>query len=216
MVVFADFPVGRAAAGVEIPQAGAAQAPGMAAIGKNPFHHQLAAAIGIDGILRVGFADRQFFRHAIGRAGGGENEHRAVEFLHHLEQLDRFRRVVLIVFQRIGDRFPDVSKRGKMNHRAEPMCFEQRAHQLLIAHVADDQLHPRIDDGLIVTEHQIVQHHDFPALIREQPDGMGADVTGSSCDENGRVGDRHEILGAMKPENDGCCQLMLLGYYPIG
>ena len=62
-------------------------------------------------------------------------------------------------------------------------CFSnRRAHQIQIAHIADHQFHPRIDDRLLVAEDQIVQHHDFPPLAGEQADGVGANVTGSPGD----------------------------------
>ncbi len=124
IVIFADFPVGRTTTGIKVAQASAAQSPRTVAILENPLHHQFAAAIGIDGVLLVRFCDWQFVRHSVSGAGRGKHEHLASEFLHHLKQLDRLRRVVLVILERIRHRFPHVGVGSKMDHRAKPVLLE--------------------------------------------------------------------------------------------
>jgi hypothetical protein len=45
-------------------------------------------------------------------------------------------------------------------------------------------------------------------LAGKQPDGVGADVAGSSSDENRCAGWNHEFGGMREPENAPPCQLM--------
>ena len=122
------------------------------------------------------------------------------DFLHHLEQLDGLGGVVLVVFERIGHRFADIGVGGEVDDRAESVLGEERAHEFLVAHVADDQFDRRINDRPLVAEYEIVEHHDFPPLAGEQANGVGADVTSSSGDENRCVGWDHEIDVERKPK----------------
>ena len=46
----------------------------------------------------------------------------------------------------------------------EAMLSKQAIDQLWISHLTDDQLHPVVDDGLLVTENQIIQDYDLVAL----------------------------------------------------
>ncbi len=116
IVILADPPVGRAAAGVEIAEAGGAEPPGVVAILENTLHHELAVTVRIDGVLRVGFINGDPHRCAIGGAGGGEDENFALVLLHDLEQGDGLGRVVPVIFQRICNRFTDVGEGREMHH----------------------------------------------------------------------------------------------------
>ena len=186
IVILANEPVGRTSARIEVTKTRTAQTPGMIAVGKDPLDHQLAAAVGVDRILRVALGDRKFVGHAVCRAGRRKDKDLAIKLLHHLQKFHRFGGVVLIILEWIGHRLADIGECRKVHHRAKTMLGEKPAHELLIADIAHHQLDAIVDDGLFVTKNQIVQHHHPPPLAGKKSDGVGTDVAGSTGHENGR------------------------------
>jgi hypothetical protein len=93
-----------------------------------------------------------------------------------------------------------------MDHRAESVLPEQSPDKLLITHIADYEFDAGINNRRLVTENEVVQNNDFPALAGEEADGVGTDVSSAPGDKNRQLFRYHGILQGIQAEDACRCQ----------
>jgi hypothetical protein len=79
------------------------------------------------------------------------------------------------------DRFTDISKRGKMDHRVDAMTDKHLIQMIGIPQIALDQFPFR--DGTAMTINQVIEYRYVMPLLEEQLDGVTANIPGPACDQ---------------------------------
>ena len=100
-----------------------------------------------------------------------------------LDQGPRLNRVVEIVAERIDDRIGDDDRPREMDDGVDAVLAHDRAHEILIPHVADDERrlgrhHPP------KASRQIVENHNLFAGLDELENHMAADVAGPARNQD--------------------------------
>ena len=134
-------------------------------------------------------------RQLLGRAidGGGRREDDLLDVVgaHGLEQHDGAVEVVVVVFDRLGDRLADGLERGEMNHPVDVVLGEDAVHQRLIADIALVALDGLAGDLLDAIERlgrrvAVVVHADNVVPLVQQLDiGVRTDVARAARYQNG-------------------------------
>jgi len=93
--------------------------------------------------------------------------------------------VVVVVLQRVLDRFRHDDRPGEVHDRADPLFGEDAGEQRAILDVAFVERHA-VGDGEAEARGQVVDDADGHAPVRQREDRMAADVAGAAGDENGR------------------------------
>lgn len=102
-----------------------------------------------------------------------------------LKQRPAFRGIVVIIFQRVLDRFRHDDRSGEMHDRADAAFGKDAGKQRPVRNVPFIQGHT-IRHGKAETGGQIVDHGNVPALINQSEDGMAANIAGTAGNEDGR------------------------------
>ncbi len=101
-----------------------------------------------------------------------------------LDQRAALHRIVLIIFERLLDRFGDDDRPREMDDRADAVLLDHPRHQRLVADVALDERR-RIRDGPAEAGAKVVDHHHFAPGVEQRKHRMAADIAGAAGDEHG-------------------------------
>lgn len=124
VVVFTKAAIGVGSGGVEVAEPHGAEVVGAIVVIEDGFDHQFSLAVGVNRVLGVGFGDGEDFGHAVGGAGGGEDEGFDPGGPHRVEEGEGSEDVVLIVFGGVGDGFADVGIGGEVDDGGDRMILE--------------------------------------------------------------------------------------------
>ncbi len=169
---------------VEVAQEDTLKTIGAVAVLADAFQHELGAAVGVDGVLLLRLGDGDLGGHAIGRAGGGEDKLFRSGQHHGTKQGQWAGDVVFVILERVNNRFSHFDVGGKVNNRIKLAIQQEGVDDSWVTQVALDKGDFWVNDGLGMPILQGIKHGDFVTLGNELADGVGADVAGSSCDEN--------------------------------
>lgn len=197
LVAFTQFALGVGAGRVEIAQAHRLQPVSMVIVGQGLLHHQLAAAVGVDGLSGVRLVDALALRLAKDCRRGREDEALHVGRQHRIQQRQRVCDVVAVVLGRLRHRFTHLDERCKVHHCIKAVPGEQLAQQGAVTHIALYQF--TVQHRIAVAAAQVVQGGHPATLSRQVLDHVGADVTGSADDE-----DMHGIHMGLSKMTDVC------------
>ena len=98
-------------------------------------------------------------------------------------QMARFRRIIFIISERVGDRFWNHNLGGEMDDGADMMFSNQPLDQSLVAKVANDQGHA-LGYGPAKAGGEIIQNHGLFARVQKLQNHMAADIAGAPCHQN--------------------------------
>ncbi len=105
---------------------------------------------------------------------------------HALDQVAGLGAVVVIIFQRIFDRFRHHDRSGKMHDRFHVMIAQSLLHQWLVGNIAPNEGHI-VRHRPTKTRHQIVDHDDAITSIAQRQHCMASNITGTTRDQNRRL-----------------------------
>ena len=169
---------------VEIPERHVTEVIGAGIIRQDLLYHELAPAVGIDGLLRVVFRYGDFDRVAENRGSGRKNEPVDAVLPHHLEEIDGVLHIVDVIFLGILHRFSHVGEGAEVHDRRYAAPGKNRAETLDIAEIAPVKLSP--PGEFPVTGAQVVDNDGPVALFVEHLVHLRAYVSGPACDEDMR------------------------------
>src|SRR6056297_2894599 len=143
VVRFSDPAANRGPGGVEVTQAHRRKIGSRARISQDLLDHQLAPAIRVHRNPRMRFLNE--FRHGFAEDRRGRREHQLLDAvaLHRLQQRDRAGHVIVVILQRLHDRFANQRLGAEMHHGIESALREKGIQCRAIANVGLEQLHPR-------------------------------------------------------------------------
>jgi len=107
------------------------------------------------------------------------------------DQAQRLGGVVVVVAERVANRFGDDDLGGEMGDRVDPVLADQSGDQRRIAKIADHQLSRRLDRPGEAGR-QIVEHNHVFAGVDEAERHMAADIACPAGDQN-----RHRVIAAL-------------------
>ena len=171
---------GVGAGDVEVPQARRPQTVRGGVGGDGVVDGQFGGAVGVGGAGGRILGDRNRFRLAVSRRGGGEHQPRCCGRTDHLEQLERLDDVAEPVPLRRLDRLPDQGARREMQHPVEGAVAQQsrgRRH-----HVVVDEIRA-VGHCVGVSGGQIVDDHHPVSLLEKHFRAHTADIAGAAGDE---------------------------------
>jgi len=179
VVILADPAARISAGGVEVAQAGRAQA--MDAVGPEQplLDHQLAFAIGIGRRERGVLVDRDAGRVAEQRRGRGEDEAEAAGLHRGIGDGEAVRQVVRAIAQRVAHALADQRERGEVEHRIEPVGRENLPEPAAIREVGHDQGRSGQDRGTVALA-EVVDHHHRGAAFEQRQHQVAADIAGAA------------------------------------
>ena len=138
-------------------------------------HHQLAAAVGAEGLARVHLVNGRVGR--LTKDGRRRREDEPLDAcLHHaLQQIQRVDHVVAVVPGRVPHRFDHLNERGKVHHRIELPLRQHLPQQGQISQVTLNET--AVQDSITVPAAEVVQRGDLRPLISRQRSHLGAYIT---------------------------------------
>ena len=136
---------------------------------------------------RVVFGNRDLRRIAIHRRGGRKDKSWYAARDRALDQRARADRVVLVIAERVGNRFGYHNRACKMNDGLDRVLLDDGRYHILVPDVADDKGHAR-GNRPIETGRKIVQHDDGFAGVHQRMNHVAADIAGAAGDQN-----RHDV-----------------------
>ncbi len=184
--VFADQAARVSTRRIEVPQQGNAPNRGIASgeIPQDPLNHQFRMAVGVGGSEGRVFANRDRGRIAIDRRRRGKHQHSDSRLRHRAAQRQRAVHVVVVVLDRLFDRFPHGLETGEVDHGIEPVSREYIPQRTGVAHVRLRELGRPAGDPRYATDHrakavaQGVEDDDLVARLHQLDAGMGSDISG--------------------------------------
>ncbi len=183
VVALADGAVLGRAGGVEVAEGGEAQAVGVGEGFEDVFHVELGLPVGVDRGLGHAFDERHLLGHAVGRAGGGEDELLHAAALHAAQQVERGGDVVEVILHRVGDALAHVGVGGEVHDQLDLLLFDDLADLGLVAEI-DGVERDLVGHGGAVAEHEVIEHHRVVTGGEQLANTVGADVTGASDDKD--------------------------------
>ncbi len=178
--------------GIEISQGYATETfVGGAAVAEDILGNLFGVAVGRGGRLagRL-FGDWQFLGIAVHCRRRGEQHIRALEFLHHLQNVHVAYQIVLVVLQRFVHGFTHGLVGSEMNHGVESVPFENAAQRFYVAGVDFPENDLASDDFLDTIQSRgfrvgkVVDNHHIISGFDESHRGVCADVSGTSGYKN--------------------------------
>ncbi len=173
----------RRAGGVEVPERHGPKSVGPIVARENLFHHELGPTVGICGLLWMLLVKRTTRRLAIGCAGRRKNKLSHAGRKQHLEHRDSLLDVVFKISFRIGNRFRNFGKRGKVNAGLNVVLATNPFDQVSVAGAASVE-----DDILIqrraMSTRQIIQHNRLLPCLGQQINHHAADVARAARHKN--------------------------------
>ena len=190
--VLADFPGGMGADGVEVTQERHVQiGVCRAAVGENPFQHQLGVAVGIGGRTGGVLPDGHRLGVAVDGSRRGKDKIAHSVLTHHIEHRQGIGQVIGVILQRLAHALPHRLEGGKVNDGLNvrvgikeglggPAVAQIRFHK---GHrLPGDLLHP--PEGFPAGVDQVVGHYYVIARLQQGHAGMGANVSRAAADQN--------------------------------
>ena len=182
-VIFADLGLWIRSRRIEVAQRDPRHAMGAFEMRQRPFDGQLAFAVTVDRLLRLGLGDRGLDRLAVDRSRRRKDEVPDRDGRHRSENAQRAGDVVAIVLRRVANRLADVEKRGEMHHREHalaPQHLDQRrgVENVSLGEVAEPHRAPVSGDEVVVDD-------DAKAGPVKRLRRVAADVAGAARDEDG-------------------------------
>ncbi len=101
-----------------------------------------------------------------------------------IDQAAALGRIVVIIFERVLDRFGDHDRPGEMHHRADVLFGHDPRNQLAIFDIALVKSGAR-RHGEAKAGRQIVDDGHFPAAVEQREHGMAADIAGATGNKDG-------------------------------
>ena len=186
-VVLAEATGGVGAGGVEVAQAGDAQAVDPLGPGERAFEHPFALAIGRAGGDGGVLVDQHAVgRHAVRRAeqGGGGGEHEARHAMADA-RIDQRQAVADIGGQRadrVAHAVADQRESGEVEDGVPVALGEHRVERRGVGQLGFDQA-GALQHGFAVASGEIVEHDDVRTLFEQGGDEVAADEAGTTGDE---------------------------------
>ena len=159
-----------------------------AGIGQHLLGHQFRPAIGIDRLPGTVFGNRGGFRRTVGRGSRAEDEmlHPAVD--RGLDQCAALHRVVVVIGERVLDRFRNDDRTGKMHDRGNTLLGENLFEQDRVGNIALIERHV-LGHGECEAGREIVDHRHRPACIAQGEHRMAADISRPAGHQHGHLVD---------------------------
>ena len=160
-------------------------------IGQDLLVHQLGPAVGVDAAGRLGLLQRHVLARSVDGRAGAEDQFVHAELRHHLAEGECRVQVVVVVFERLLDRFADRLVSGEVDHRVDLVFGEDLFELFAVADVGDveDRFAPgeAVDtaDRFGAAVREVVDDDDAAALTQEGQGGVGADVSGAAGQKEG-------------------------------
>ena len=152
----------------------------------------------------------------VGRAvhGARRREHEPTHTAsgHRTEDAERAPDVVIEIATGIGDRVLDRLERSEMDDGIDAMAPEGGRDEVAVAHVADDQ-RQRVDRGRVAAA-QVIDDHDRMTGVGQMAGGQGADIAGTTRDQDAHRGVRtvaRQAFGLGSLRRRGVRRVGLLG-----
>jgi hypothetical protein len=177
VVALAQLAFWVSACGVEVAQAYRLETIRFIIVSQGLLHHQLGAAIGVDGLLRVPLVNGRVLRLAKGGGGGRENELAHPMRTHGVQQAQRVGHVVAVVLVRLLHRLAHLNERGKVHDRIKAFGQNSVQHRT----VAKIPLHKvATQNRVAVAAREVVQCRHAAALLTQQLDHVCANVASTT------------------------------------
>ena len=184
---------------------------GPAEVGEDLLDLQLRAAVGVGGgARRVGLVQGERLRRAVDRRGRAEDEALHARGAHRLQEPQRAHDVVVVVFERLDDRFAHGLEPCEMDDGLDFLLTEHAFERSLVADVALDEFRRPSGDrpdalgDAAVGVREIVEEHRFMTGLLEYDGSMRADEAHSAREEHAHVlsllGILEESFGAARSE----------------
>ena len=185
IVPFSDPPFRVGARGVEVAQRDRADSVRHVHVPKHVLDHELRAAIGAYGVLRMALVERQAQRIAVGRAGGGKDERVDARAPRGLKEGQRARHVVPVEGQRFTHRHADLDECREMHDRDRAMLCHDRVEPLGVEDIAPRERSPAHE--LLMPVGKIVVDHGQEARLVQRQAGMRADIARAARNQHARA-----------------------------
>ena len=149
---------------VEIAQRAEVERMRRSRIAQHGLAHQLGHAIGIDRTLGGVLGHGRHFGHAIGCGGRTEDEVRNPAFDGAGDKRARLGGVVVVILQRIGNRFRHDDRSGKVHDRADLLFGDDPRQESSVSDVAFIKRDP-IRHGKAEASRQVIDNRDRPTGV---------------------------------------------------
>ncbi len=163
--------------------------------------HQFGLAVGVGGRQRERLGDGHGMRIAVHRGRRAEHQLPHVGMRHGRAQRDQPAHVVVVIGQRLLDRFPHRLQRGEVDDGRDARAGEQVIEQPAVADIALHELRRLGGDLLDAGQHggaavaQIVQADHLVAGVQQFNPGVRGDIAGGAGQQDGFV---HRVKGSRR------------------
>ena len=169
---------------VEVPERTVVERVRRRGVGQHPLGHQLRPAVRIDRPGRGVLVHRRHFGHAVRRRGAREDEVRHARVHRRLDKRPALHRVIVVILERVFDRFRHDNRAREMHHRTRPLLGEDAGKQGRVLDVSLVERH-LIGNGEAKAGGQVVDHRDGPAAVEQRQHRVAADIAGAAGHEHG-------------------------------
>ena len=171
---------------IEIPQRHMGKSVRHGEIRQHPFDDPLRASVDIGRPQRRILADGTGFRLAVHRCRGREHHLPDICPVHRLQQRQRRRHIVPVVFRRIDHRLADLACCSKMHHGINRIFFEGFSQS---RRIADVRIHERNLCRYCgaMSLHQTIVHHDPMSGRQQFTYRMRPDIPGPACHQHTHI-----------------------------
>ena len=179
IVRLSDGTAGICTASVEIPQRNIPQTMCFGSPVEHLLHGKFGFPVRVCGTSPVALQNRNILRLAVGSSSGGKDDLIQTMAYHCLKEYLCSTKVIVVVFQRIGNTLSHQRKCCKVNHGIDFFRIEQLIQKGSIPDVALVEFR-LLGNSAAVPCHQIVCDNDLMAGSYQLQCGMRTDVSGSS------------------------------------
>ena len=145
--------------------------------------HELRLAVGVDRLLGQALVHGDFFRGAVGGAGGGEDEFLDARIDGGVEEVDASGDVIAEIFRGVGHRLGDEGVGGEV-HDGFGLGFLNGGEDLVaVSEVAFDEFGARVEREAVALG-EVVENGDLMAGVEEFLRANTADVACAAGNEN--------------------------------
>ena len=180
-VVLSDRPVCRGPRRIEVTQSRSSKPISMSVVLQGPLDNQFGKPIRIDRQLKRILGNRNTRRLTISRRRARKNKLLDRACSHRFKQPKGRNDVVRIILRRILNRFPNIRKRSKMDHRLNAVFTKYPLEVLSIRQLPYNQLFGL--DTRAMTHRKVVIYPNLMVCLIEQSDRVRSDVSSTPNDQ---------------------------------